>query len=123
MTDEQLRELSQRLAELDAASTAAWFLEADIAFHACIAASAGNTVLMSLLDTFSSRTYRARYLNAGLGLDDSLSRGRAAHRRIYEAVAARDPEAARASASAHVTAVAAWLRSVSTDSTQHRVTE
>lgn len=123
MTDEQLRELSQRLAELDAASTADGFLEADIAFHACIAASAGNTVLMSLLDTFSSRTYRARYLNAGLGLDDSLTRGRAAHRRIYEAVAARDPEAARVSASAHVTAVAAWLRSVSTDSTQHRVTE
>ena len=115
MTDERLRLLSQRLEELDAASTADGFLEADIAFHTCIAASAGNIVLASLLDTFSSRTYRARYLTAGLGLDDSLPRGRAAHRRIYDAVAARDPEAARASASAHVVTVAAWLRNVSTE--------
>jgi DNA-binding FadR family transcriptional regulator len=112
MTDQQLRTLSQRLEELDAATTADDFLEADIAFHACIAAGAGNGVLASLLDTFSSRTYRARYLNAGLGLEESLARGRVAHLRIYEAVAARDPEAARASASAHVTSVAGWLRNV-----------
>ena len=115
MTDDQLLVLSQRLAELDAATTAEGFLEADIAFHACSAASAGNSVLASLLDTFSSRTYRARYLNAGLGLDEALLRGRAAHRVIYNAVAIRDPEAARASASAHVITVASWLRSVSAE--------
>jgi GntR family transcriptional regulator, transcriptional repressor for pyruvate dehydrogenase complex len=115
MTDAQVRSLSQRLEELEAATTAEQFLAADIAFHACVAAGAGNVVLASLLDTFSSRTYRARYLNAGLSLEDSLLRGRAAHRRIHEAVAARDPEAARASASAHVTTVAAWLRSVVTE--------
>jgi DNA-binding FadR family transcriptional regulator len=115
MTDEQLRTLSQRLEKLESATTADDFLQADIAFHACIAAGAGNVVLASLLDTFSSRTYRARYLNAGLRLEDSLARGRVAHLRIYEAVAARDPEAARASATAHVTTVAAWLRSVLTE--------
>jgi GntR family transcriptional regulator, transcriptional repressor for pyruvate dehydrogenase complex len=114
MTDEQRRTLSLRLDELDAASTADELLEADIAFHASIAAGAGNVVLASLLDTFSARTYRARHLNAGLGLDEALVRSRAAHRRIYEAVAARDPEAARASASAHVANVARWLRSVLT---------
>jgi GntR family transcriptional repressor for pyruvate dehydrogenase complex len=115
MTEEQLRMLSLRLEELDAATTAEGFLEADIAFHACLAAGARNVVLASLLETFSSRTYRARFLNAGLGPEDTLPSGRAAHRRIYEAVAARDPEAARASASAHVTTVAAWLRSVSNE--------
>jgi GntR family transcriptional regulator, transcriptional repressor for pyruvate dehydrogenase complex len=114
MTDEQRRTLSLRLEQLDAASTADELLEADIAFHASIAAGAGNVVLASLLDTFSARTYRARHLNAGLGLDEALVRSRAAHRRIYEAVAARDPEAARASASAHVANVARWLRSVLT---------
>jgi DNA-binding FadR family transcriptional regulator len=112
MTDEQQRTLFLRLEEMDAASTADELLEADIAFHACIAAAAGNVVMASLLDTFSSRTYRARYLNAGLGLDDALVRSKAAHRRIYEAVVARDPEAARATASSHVTSVAAWLRNV-----------
>jgi GntR family transcriptional regulator, transcriptional repressor for pyruvate dehydrogenase complex len=39
---------------------------------------------------------------------------RASHRRIYEAVVARDPEAARASASAHVANLAGWLRNVLT---------
>jgi GntR family transcriptional repressor for pyruvate dehydrogenase complex len=112
MTDEQLRTLVRRLEELDAASTADELLEADIAFHASLAAGAGNVVLASLLDTFSARTYRARHLNAGLGLDDALVRSRASHRRIYEAVAAKDPEAARASASAHVANLAGWLRNV-----------
>jgi DNA-binding FadR family transcriptional regulator len=112
MTEEQRRTLRQRLEELDAAATADALLEADIAFHASIAAGAGNVVLASLLDTFSARTYRARHLNAGLGLEEALPRSRASHRRIYEAVTARDPEAARASASAHVATLTAWLRSV-----------
>lgn len=114
MTDEQLRTLLQRLEELDGASTADALLEADIAFHASIAAGAGNVVLAALLDTFSARTYRARHLNAGLGLEEALVRSRASHRRIFEAVVARDPEAARASASTHVANLAGWLRSVLT---------
>jgi GntR family transcriptional regulator, transcriptional repressor for pyruvate dehydrogenase complex len=114
MTEEQLRTLLQRLEELDGASTADALLEADIAFHATIAEGAGNVVLASLLHTFSARTYRARHLNAGLGLQEALVRSRASHRRIYEAVVARDPEAARASASAHVASLTGWLRSVLT---------
>jgi DNA-binding FadR family transcriptional regulator len=114
MTDSQRRTLLQRLEELDAATTADALLEADIAFHATIAAGAGNKIMASLLDTFSARTYRARRLNAGLGLEEALVRGRVAHRSIYDAVAARDPEAARASASAHVANLASWLRNVLT---------
>jgi len=114
ITDEQLRTLLRRLEELDAAATADQLLEADIAFHAGIAASAGNVMLASLLDTFSARTYRARHLNAGLGLDEALRRSRLSHRQIYDAVAARDPEAARATASTHVANLAGWLRNVLT---------
>ena len=114
MTEEQLRTLSSRLDKLDAATTADELLEADIAFHACIAAGAGNVVLASLLDTFSARTYRARHLNAGLGLEEALVRSRASHRRIYDAVVARDPEGARASASAHIANLTGWLRNVLT---------
>src|SRR5258707_9861998 len=112
MTDDQRRMLLVRLEELDAASTADALLDADIAFHACIAAGATNVVLASLLDTFSARTYRARHLNAGLGLEEALAHSRASHRRIYEAVIARDPEAARASATAHVPHIARRLRHV-----------
>src|SRR5438445_12676742 len=62
MTDDQLRALLRKLEALDAASTADELLEADIAFHASIAAGAGNVVLASLLESFSARTYRARHL-------------------------------------------------------------
>lgn len=112
MTEHELRALLHRLEELDAATTADELLEADIAFHACIAAGAGNVVMPSLLESFAARTYHARHLLAGLDLDVALERARLAHRRIYEAVAGRDPESARASASTHVSNVAAWLRSV-----------
>jgi len=116
MTDDHLRSVLARLEELEAATTADGLLEADIAFHAAVAAGAGNVVLASLLDTFSARTYRARHLRADLDLEETLVRSRAAHRTIYEALAARDPEAARASASTHVSSLVAWLRSVVTES-------
>jgi GntR family transcriptional regulator, transcriptional repressor for pyruvate dehydrogenase complex len=112
ISDDQLRTLLLRLEDLDAATTADELLEADIAFHATIAASAGNVMLASLLDSFSARTYHARHLLAGVGLEEALVRARLAHRRIFDAIAARDPEVARASASTHVSNVAAWLRSV-----------
>ncbi len=112
ITAAQRAELASKLDELDVASTIDDLLEADIAFHANVAAAAGNPMLASLLDTFSARTYRARYLKASVGFDEIIVDSRAAHRRIYEAVVSRDPEVARATASAHVASVASWLRSV-----------
>ncbi len=112
ITDEQRAGLGHRLHLLDTATGVEDLLEADIAFHASVAAAAGNPMLASLLDTFSARTYRARYLKASVGFDEIIVDSRAAHRRIYEAVVARDPEVARATASAHVASVASWLRSV-----------
>ena len=114
MTDEELHMLLQRLDQLDASTTADDLLAADIAFHTCIADGAGNAVLASLLESFSARTYHARHLLAGLGIDEALERARLAHRRIYDAVASRDPEAARSTASTHVLNVAGWLRSILT---------
>jgi GntR family transcriptional repressor for pyruvate dehydrogenase complex len=111
ITEVQRTELGDRLHELDMASSSEDLLEADIAFHASVATAAGNPMLASLLDTFSARTYRARYLKASVGFDEIIVDSRAAHRRIYEAVVSRDPEVARATASAHVASVASWLRS------------
>src|ERR1700738_4964817 len=112
ITDEQRSALAQRLSELDAATTTEDLLEADIAFHAAIAAATGNAMMESLLAMFSARTYRARYLNAGLDLEQALPNSRAGHRRIYDAVVSRDAEAARAMATTHVLGVASWLRGV-----------
>ena len=52
ISTEQLRSLLQRLDLMDRATTADELLEADAAFHACIAAGAGNAVLASVLDSF-----------------------------------------------------------------------
>ena len=112
MSDQQLRALLECLDLMDQATTADELLEADIAFHACIADGAGNAVLASVLDSFSARTYHARHLRAGLDLEASLEAAKLAHHRIYDAVATRDPEWARSSASTHVLVVAGWLRSV-----------
>jgi GntR family transcriptional regulator, transcriptional repressor for pyruvate dehydrogenase complex len=112
MNDEQRLILADRLAVLDAASGIDQLLEADIAFHASVAESTGNPMLASLLDTFSARTYRARYLKASVGFDAIVGDSRLAHLRIYDAVVSRDPEVARATASAHVASVAGWLRGV-----------
>jgi DNA-binding FadR family transcriptional regulator len=112
MSTEQLRTLLQCLDQMDRATTADELLEADIAFHARIAEGAGNAVLASILDSFSARTYHARHLRAGIDLEATLESAKLAHHRIYDAVASRDPESARSSASTHVLVVAGWLRSV-----------
>ena len=111
ISEEQCAALRHSLDVLDAATGIDDLLEADIAFHAGVAAAAENPMLASLLDTFSARTYRARYLKGSVGFDQTIVESRAIHRRIYEAVVARDPELARATASAHVASVASWLRS------------
>jgi GntR family transcriptional repressor for pyruvate dehydrogenase complex len=105
-----LRALLQRLEQMDRATNADELLEADAAFHACIADGAGNAVLASVLDSFSARTYHARHLRAGLDPGARLETAKRAHHRIYNAVATHDPECARSSASTHV--LANWLRSV-----------
>jgi GntR family transcriptional regulator, transcriptional repressor for pyruvate dehydrogenase complex len=112
ITEEERADLRDRLHVLDTATGIDDLLEADIAFHAGVAAAAGNPMLASLLDTFSARTYRARYLKASVGFDAVIVDSRAVHRRIYEAVVSRDPEVARSAASAHVASVGGWLRSV-----------
>jgi GntR family transcriptional repressor for pyruvate dehydrogenase complex len=112
ITDEQRVALRDRINALDAATGMEELLEADIAFHATVAGAAGNPMLASLLDTFSARTYRARYLNFSVGQDETIVASRAVHRRIYDAVISGDPEVARAVAHAHVASVASWLRGV-----------
>ena len=111
ITEEQRAALGHKLDVLDASTGIDDLLEADIAFHASVAAAAGNPMLASLLDTFSARTYRARYLRGSVGFDGIIADSRLAHRRIYEAVISRDPEVARAAANSHVAGVASWLRS------------
>ncbi len=80
----------------------------DLAFHRAIAAAAGNPVLSSLLDGLSGTTTRARIWR-GITQSGAIERTRAEHQAIFDAIAARRPELARAWAAVHVAGVEEWL--------------
>jgi GntR family transcriptional repressor for pyruvate dehydrogenase complex len=106
---EQKVDLGQSLERMRAAQSVEELVEADVAFHAIIARAAGNSVLTSLLASLSTRTMRIRLWH-GRTADDALDETREEHRRIYEAIAAGDPELARAAATAHIASGERWLR-------------
>ena len=111
MDDAARQALKQELDRMVAAQAVEELVEADAAFHALIARAAGNSVLRSLLDSLSSRTMRAR-LWRGRADQQALDASRAEHRRIYEAVLAKDPELAKTMAATHVATGEHWLRTM-----------
>jgi DNA-binding FadR family transcriptional regulator len=107
--DQESQGLQLSLERMRAAHGVEELVEADVAFHAVIAKAAGNSVLASLLAGLSTRTMRVRLWH-GRAADDALDETREEHRRIYEAIIARDPELARAAATAHIASGERWLR-------------
>jgi len=101
--------LRAELERMTAATRVEDLVEADVAFHAVVARAAGNSVLTSLLEMLSTRTMRARLWRGRLE-KGALDATRAEHARIYEAIAARDPELAKIVAAAHVANSEHWLR-------------
>ncbi|MEU0254017.1 FadR/GntR family transcriptional regulator [Streptomyces sp. NPDC006184] len=110
ITAEQLAAVEQHLAAMNATEDPEEVLTHDLAFHREIALAAGNATMAAILDGLSSRTFRAR-VRRGHQEDGALARTRREHAAIHRALAARDPEAARAAATVHVGGVEQWLRS------------
>ncbi|MEU5576160.1 FadR/GntR family transcriptional regulator [Streptomyces huasconensis] len=108
--EEQLATVAGHLTAMHETSDAEDFITADMAFHGAIARAAGNDVLAAIIERLSSRTFRAR-VQRGHEDADAFARAREDHGRIYHALQARDPEAARSAAAAHVRVVEEWLRS------------
>ena len=108
-TDADLREIGALLDRIDGTpATAAETVTADLGFHQAIVASTGNATLAAVNQGLSSRTFNARVWagHREAGFTDEL---REDHRRIHEAMLARDPDAARAAATVHVMRVERWL--------------
>ena len=102
-SDELIAQLRSRLDEMDAAAKARDFdayYPLNLAFHGFIVEAAGNPVLAAHYRDLVKRLnlFRARSLVQGGGLAVS----NAEHRAMVEAVAARDPDAAREAFAAHV---------------------
>jgi len=109
MSEEEVARLQSLLDSLPEQPDLDQLVEADVAFHGAIAASTGNPILCSLLDTISTRSQRARHWR-GLTEAGAIGRTVTEHRRILAAIAARDADAARAWATVHIEGVESWVR-------------
>jgi GntR family transcriptional repressor for pyruvate dehydrogenase complex len=110
ISDAQLDELADLLQQMQhRADDAEGLMQADLAFHRVVIASAGNETLTSLLDGLSGRTVRARVWR-GLVEGNVTQVTINEHRAIYLALLARDPSLASAAAHLHVNTSESWLR-------------
>lgn len=108
ISDEEIETLGELVEEMENCGTVEAFVEADLAFHHTIAIASRNPVLASLLESFASRTSRAR-LRRGITQADAIEQTKAHHRAIYDSIRHRRPDLAGALAVAHVASVEAWF--------------
>ena len=99
-------ELDRMIAAADNADD---LVGADAAFHDVIARAPGNGVLQALLRSLSTSTIRARLWH-GIADRGALDLAREEHARIYDAIAAGDPDLARAATLLHIVTNETWLR-------------
>lgn len=78
------------------------FLVHDINFHRAVAAASGNPIVASLVEMVSALYYESRRDTAARASDRDLRDAAQMHRRIYQAIRARDPESARQTMHAHL---------------------
>jgi GntR family transcriptional repressor for pyruvate dehydrogenase complex len=110
-TEDELEDLRKLLDSLGPDPAVEDLVANDLEFHRKIAVCSGNSVLSSLVESMSAPTTRARVWR-GLTQTGIGARTVAEHRAIVEAMASRDPEAARSWATVHIAALEQWLNTV-----------
>ena len=93
---------------MDACETVEAFVANDLRFHRLIGAASRNPVLASVLDSFSTPMSRTRVWR-GVTQANAIDQTKAQHAALYDALAHRRPDVARAVATAHIAGVEAWL--------------
>jgi len=71
------------------------FLAHDVDFHRALAASSGNPILAALIEQVSALYYERRRKTAERAANRDMRAAAEAHRRIYQAIRARDVDGAR----------------------------
>lgn len=100
-TSEQMSAMAEEVASMFASlDQPQEFLIHDVQFHRAVAAGSQNPVLATLIDTVAELVYETRRTTVERATD--LKESAEMHRRIYQAIKARDPERARAEMSAHL---------------------
>ncbi|KAA0962352.1 FadR family transcriptional regulator [Microbacterium sp. ANT_H45B] len=106
---ETVEELGRVLDEIEGSDDLELHSRLDHAFHMTISRVAGNDALTSLIDVLRSRSRAYRIPDAGDAAELKLHSD-AGHRAILRGLAAADPVAASAAASAHVAQTEYWVR-------------
>ena len=91
------------------------FLVHDINFHRSVAAASGNPIVASLVEMVSALYYERRRDTAAGASQRDLRDAAEAHRRIYQAIRARNPDGARQAMHAHLLQAADYQSQESTE--------
>ena len=83
------------------------FLVHDIRFHRAVADASGNPIIAALVEMVSALYYDRRRETAELASEGDLREAAELHRRIYQAIRARNSEAARNAMNEHLTRASA----------------
>jgi GntR family transcriptional repressor for pyruvate dehydrogenase complex len=83
------------------------FLVHDIRFHRAVADASGNPIIAALVEMVSALYYDRRRETAEQASDRDLREAAELHRRIYQAIRARNSEAARNAMNEHLTRASA----------------
>jgi GntR family transcriptional repressor for pyruvate dehydrogenase complex len=106
---EQVATLAEEVASLFASmADPRGFLRHDIEFHRGVAAASGNPIVGTLVEMVSALYYERRMQTAERATDRNLHDAAEAHRKIYQAIRARDPQAARDAMNDHLSQAAAY---------------
>ena len=102
-TPEQVATLADEVAELYASlDDPQVFLVHDVDFHRSVAAASGNAIMQAVVEMVSTLYYDRRRETAQRASAADLRDAAEAHRRIYQAIKARDPESARRAMNDHL---------------------
>jgi len=100
-TADQLRLMSEEVTETYAAlDNPQEYLVHDFGFHRAVAVASGNPILATFIEMVADILYQRRCKTIGRSRD--LKESVEMHRKIYQAIRARNPDAARAAMSEHL---------------------
>jgi GntR family transcriptional repressor for pyruvate dehydrogenase complex len=109
VTPAEITALRSQIKAVEASTDVEALVAHDIEFHGAIAAAAGNTYLLALIESLSSRTARARIWR-GLTQENAVARTLDEHAAIVSALEIGDPLLAESLAVTHVSGVEQWIR-------------
>ena len=108
-TEADLRALNESITVMrSGAASSADYIEADLAFHLCLAEASRNAVLVALTNAISNLLREA--ITATYTIDGHTDGRLQDHKRVLDAVVARNPTEAEASMQAHLRSTERYLQ-------------